>query len=585
MDAERARWGPSPRVHGGLLIAALVGLTSVARAQTAEPNAAPNAASTPNETRAEPNAASVDDFVRVVDGHFVAGDAPFRFVGANVAVTHSAAHRAALEATLDAVVADGGRVVRVWALGEAPVDAPAWRRDYALRLGPEGWVEDSFAHLDRVLVAARARGLRVVMVLANRWADYGGFSEVARWAGAAPVGRDLSPAELARFFECQACDAHYVAHVRRVVGRVNAENGVAYRDDPTVIAWELANEVGATSVAAERALLAWVRRHAALVHELAPRQLVSAGHVGWRTERDREVWRAVQAVDGIDYADLHAYPRRDSRVRQPRDLVRWLDARVSDARAIGKPLVIGELGFATNEPGAARWLGAFLGHARRVGVDGVLLWIYRVSGYADPYALHFDEPSHARAIRRAFARYARSSLPRRLAPLSGAAATPWLAVCPGRPAVARPDPDGNVTVEPGTFVRARFESCGVHAQEGTPEEHHLWGAGEGHVEWRFRVARRGRYRFEATLSTELPGLGGGGPEDVGHVRVRVDGELATEVALQPDDGRGRSESLPLGELSPGVHRVRLETVERPGRGLAVYAREPMVVRAVDVASE
>jgi len=38
----------------------------------------------------------------------------------------------------------------------------------------------SFAHLDRVLVAAWARRLRVIVVLANRWSDYGGFPRYLR---------------------------------------------------------------------------------------------------------------------------------------------------------------------------------------------------------------------------------------------------------------------------------------------------------------------------------------------------------------------------------------------------------------------
>lgn len=535
-------------------------------------------ASTPRATRFAPPI-EPEHFTRVVDGRFVIGDAPFAFLGANVAVTHSAPHRASLEAALDAVVADGGTVVRVWALGEAPLDAPAWRREYAMRVGPEGWVEESFVHLDRVLVEARRRGLRVVVVLANRWGDYGGFSELARWAGMPPRDRDLSPAELDAFLACARCDALFDAHLRRVLGRTNSVSGVAYRDDPTVLAWELVNEVTATTTAGEHALLAWVDRHARTVRALAPRHLVSAGHLGWRTLRDRSVWRAVHALPSIDFADLHAYPRRDPRVRSLRDLYAWIDARAADARALGKPLVIGELGFSLSEPESARWLDAFLQRARRVGVAGALLWIYRVSGYRDPYAVHFDRP-HARAIRRVIARNARALSERHaLLPLDVAREeAPPLARCPGRPLLHDAWLDGRLVLDPARFAIARFEACGLHAREDAPEEAHLWGAGEGFVEWRIRVRRRARYVLEATLSTELPGLGGGAPEDAGSLRTRVDGIVADERMLLPDDGRGRAEAIPLGELAPGVHRVRLETVERPGRGLAVYARAPMIVR-------
>lgn len=579
-----------------LVVAALtfvVASTSTANAQTANGNANGNVNGNVNPTNAPPATSFAPPiepgvFVRVEDGRFVIGDSPFSFVGANVAVTHSPAHRASLEAALDAVVADGGTVIRVWALGEAPADAPAWRREYALRFGPDGWIEESFVHLDRVLFEARRRGLRVIVVLANRWGDYGGFSELARWAGLPPRDRDLSPAELDAFLACTRCDALFDAHVRRVIERTNSATGVAYRDDPTVLAWELVNEVTATTVAGERALVAWVDRHARRIRELAPRQLVSAGHLGWRTLRDRSVWRAVHALPSIDLADLHAYPRRDPRVRSFRDLHAWIDARAADARALGKPLVIGELGFSLAEPDAARWLDAFLQRARRVGVAGVLLWIYRVSGYTDPYAVHFDRP-HARPIRRVIRRSARAFGTTRPAETPGSATTrevvrdpveqaPVLARCPGRPLLHDVWNDGTLVVDPSRFFIARFEACGLHVRADAPEEAHLWGAGEGFVEWRVRVLRRARYVLEATLSTELPGLGGGGPEDAGSLRTRVDGAAVDERILLPDDGRGRAEVIPLGELAPGVHRVRFETVERPGRGLAVYARAPMVVR-------
>ena len=118
--------------------------------------------------------ASRAGFVRASGHRFTVDGRPFRFVGANAAILHGAVRRASAEAALDAIAADGLRVVRVWALGEHAAGAQPWARDYAFRIGPDAWVESSFVHLDRVLAAARVRGLRVIVVLANRWADYGG---------------------------------------------------------------------------------------------------------------------------------------------------------------------------------------------------------------------------------------------------------------------------------------------------------------------------------------------------------------------------------------------------------------------------
>ena len=178
-------------------------------------------------------------FVRVEGTSFFIGDEPFAFVGANAAVVHGRRHRDALDRVLDAAETDGLRVIRVWALGERPEGAPAWSRDYAFRVGPDGWIAASFEHLDRVLEAARARDLRVIVVLANRWRDYGGAPQYLRWT-ATPFDPDASegvpPLELVRFWDCPRCAWLYREHARQVIERVSSITGVAYRDDPTILA-------------------------------------------------------------------------------------------------------------------------------------------------------------------------------------------------------------------------------------------------------------------------------------------------------------------------------------------------------------
>lgn len=589
-------------------------------------------------------------FVEVRGDGLALDGAPFAFLGANVAVTHSRPHRDALEVTLDAARADGLSVIRVWAFGEAPADAPAWRRDYALRLGPEGWIEASFAHLDRVLVEARRRDLRVVLVLANRWADFGGFPELARWAGRPPSGRDLSSAELEAFYACAPCRAHYAASVARVVGRTNGETGVAYRDDPTILAWELANEIGSASAEGGRAIVDWVDTHARLVRSLGARQLVIAGHIGWRLERERAAWRRVVALPSVDVASLHAYPRRDPRLRSPRDLAAWIDLRAEDAASVSKPLLVGEVGFPLTRGGlvsragaseGARWLDAFLARCARRGVAGVSIWNYRVSGYPDPYAIHPDVGGHAVAVRRVLRRRAASWPARRVAPSDAAAddatasvgrarrapdvlglarvrGAAWRAEAGlpralGVPRIERAGPRAHVVVPVPSFHDARFEAVGVHLPADEPEagfealvasglavppglvaanSAHLWGAGEGWVEFRLpalgTITGAGLRRVSVTLraSSELPGLGGGGPGDESRVRVSLGGVSLGERAMIPDDGAGRRERWVLEEASrlaaipasrPLLLRVEALAEDDGGRGLALYASEPIVV--------
>ncbi len=251
--------------------------------------------------------AGAQDFVRRDGTSFVVGGEPFRFVGANAAVMHGPVARAHYLETLDAVAADGLRVVRIWAFGETAADAPPWQNDYAFRRGPQGYVETSFEHLDRVL---------------------GGAREHLRWCGVTLPDDDADGATLADYWSNVAGRTLYWEHVARVVGRTNTVSHVAYRDDPTIFAWELINESAANTTVAADALVAWTDATARFIRERDANHMIAAGHIGYRTSRQREVWARVQELLSIDYSDAHGYPEEDPRVDSRRALDRYVDDRL-----------------------------------------------------------------------------------------------------------------------------------------------------------------------------------------------------------------------------------------------------------------
>lgn len=563
-------------------------------------------ASAPGDARGQERAAG---FVRVQGRHFALDDARFRFIGANAAVIHGGAHREDLDRVFDAMVADGMTVARVWALGERPADADPWTRDFAFRVGAEGWVAPSFEHLDRVLEAAGRRGLKLIIVLANRWGDYGGVPQYLQWVGLdASMQRALGEsASMAAFFEDAEAQSLYLAHVARVVTRINARTGVAYRDDPTVMAWELINE----SDCAPRdraALLRWTQATARAIHALDRRHLVAAGHIGYSRQAQRETWLAVQSLPEVDYADAHAYPTTSFAAQTLANLDDYVDDHAALARnTLQKPLVWGEFGFTATQvrhhgQPRARWYERFLHRASIDDADGALVWLYTTS--RDPpreHAIVVDEPAarsveDLRAVLRAHATRWRAGgsmdNPRLLAPSAeplwrtdrerrGAGLLPASAVNRG----------GSLrwSLAPERFASVRAEASG--RWDGFSVMH-IWASGGASVSYRVRTppgvhSRLSRATLRARVSSELPGRGeGSGPGDVSDVAVTIDGLPLGRFTAPLDDGAGRwvvlnaDDSPAVAALrQAGDHTLRFEVIRgERANGLCLYGhatgREP-----------
>lgn len=558
--------------------------------------------SAPLPVRAEGSFVQVSGTQLTLDGR------PFRFLGANVSVIHGERERAGYEAVLDAVKADGLRVVRIWALGEQLEPGAPHHPLYAFRIGERGWIDASFVHLDQVLAAARARDMKVIVVLANRWKDYGGIATYLRWGGT-EVARDPrgepTGSALSAFFACASCQLLYQEHIERLVTRTNSVTHVAYRDDPTIMAWELINEASAVSAREEEALLAWVRDNARRIRALDPRHLISAGHIGYQTERERRVWRAVQSLPEIDFADAHLYPDTDPRIH---NLAQQLPALLDDPIALAllevkKPLLFGEFGFERGAGGTReRRTRAFLRQVEARGISGALIWIYEApgsplrrhtisAGAEDAESVRVRGLLQEAAARAGVARpeaalpWQSASLPRFAPPYEehGQAAPHRGFVRTGEAQV--------LEIQPSEFARLRFERAGIYVAHGHET---VWGSGEGELEYRFRAPPRvpRRLLIEARISSELPGAEDGlDPRDGSDVELLVDDEVIATVRAKADDGVGAAISVELVDArllarlfgKARVHRLRLRALPSPfAGGLCVYGRDPSAAREADV---
>jgi mannan endo-1,4-beta-mannosidase len=282
---------------------------------------------------------------------------PYRFTGLNYYNANSRANCGYTPGDLDQDLAywgAGDKVLRSW-----------FFQDLATRNGVRDW-----AAFDYTLAAARKHGIKVIATLTNQWGDceddarYKGESWYASGYRTRPQGSHLPAA--------------YRDYVRQIVTR--------YRDDPTILAWQLVNEAedavsvaGACRPTATATLKAFATDVSRLIKSIDPNHLVSLGTMGGgQCGAAAEAYEALHDVASIDLCEYHDY----GAPLEPMPGGPWdgLARRIAQCDAVGKPLFVGESGIITAAVGglSARAL-AFAAQLKAqfaAGVVGFLPWAW-----------------------------------------------------------------------------------------------------------------------------------------------------------------------------------------------------------------
>ncbi|ATX79326.1 hypothetical protein Ga0123461_0906 [Mariprofundus aestuarium] len=131
---------------------------------------------------------------------------------------------------------------------------------YADASGQIRYNEELFRDMDRGLAIAEAEGIRVIIPLVDNWAWFGGYAE---WAALSGTGD---------FWNDTKAKSDFKQFVSWLMNRKNTITGIVYKDDPTIMAWELGNEI-------DKASPGWISEMAAHIknHD-ANHLLIDGGH-------------------------------------------------------------------------------------------------------------------------------------------------------------------------------------------------------------------------------------------------------------------------------------------------------------------
>lgn len=292
---------------------------------------------------------SATSFIKTAGTNFTLDGRPFFVTGVN---NHYLTYGSQDEVTrvLDDAVAMGANVVRTflqpvigsldgsiatiwdWRL-EGDASNLAVKGTYLLSWDPRAHrmaINDGangMQKVDFLIAEAGKRHLRLIVAVLDFWAFTGGAQQMRAWYGS----RD----ESTFFFTDPRTKRDYRTWVRHVVERVNPLTGLAYRDDPTIMAWELMNEGNAKP---EALRLAWTAEMSAYVKSLDSNHLVSSGHANV-SEKLSDL-----TIPTLDFGTWHGYPLYDKlTVQQFNDLIpEFCQLALRD----GKPVLLEEFGYA-----------------------------------------------------------------------------------------------------------------------------------------------------------------------------------------------------------------------------------------------
>jgi mannan endo-1,4-beta-mannosidase len=314
----------------------------------------------------------IEHFVQVRGTQLTVNGSPYHFAGTNMwfgcylGSPGPTGRRERLCRELDLLAAHGITNIRIMASSESSALSHAVRPP--MMRAAEDIDEDLLCGLDFLLHHMAERDMRAVLYLTNFWGWSGGMSSYNVWATGDP---GINPEQsgqtwtafvdsTASFYANTRAQELYRAQIHRLVTRMNSLTGRIYADDPTIMAWQLANEPrpGASATSAERNLphmIRWIDATAAYIHSLDPNHLVSTGSEGTEGCLGSDThFLSAHASRHVDYLTFHLWPYNwrwfdplhpEETLPGARDRSRiYVDRHVHLARRLGKPLVLEEFG-------------------------------------------------------------------------------------------------------------------------------------------------------------------------------------------------------------------------------------------------
>lgn len=285
---------------------------------------------------------------------------PFRANGFNaywlMLIASDPSQRPKVSSALQAATRNRLAIGRTWAFSDGSSSTP-------LQSSPGVYNEQMFQGLDFVVAEAAKYGVKLILSLVNNYDDFGGKKQYVEWAR--NQGQSISSDD--GFYTNPVVKEFYKNHIKTVLTRVNTVTKVAYKDEPTIMAWELMNEPRCPSDPSGKTLQEWIAEMGSYLKSIDAKHLLEVGLEGFYGQGQQQNnpnsmqlgtdFLTNNQIASIDFATVHSYPdqwlpNNPSNEAQLQFLKHWIKVHIEDAQqALKKPVMLAEFGKSWKTPG------------------------------------------------------------------------------------------------------------------------------------------------------------------------------------------------------------------------------------------
>ncbi|THH05918.1 hypothetical protein EW145_g4447 [Phellinidium pouzarii] len=332
----------------------------------------------PSPTSSAPSSTptTVTGFVKTSGQKFVLNGDTFTVAGTN-AYWLAQEMDADIDTAFNDIVTAGLTTVRTWGFNDVttPQEYGAYYQLWTDGVATFNTGDYGISRFDAVVASAKSHGVRLIVSLTNNWSDYGGMDVYVSQLN--PGGTHDT------FYTDATVIAAYKNYISEFVGR--------YEDEPTIMAWELANEprcsgsTGSVSAACDTTgstIAAWASEISAYIKSIDSNHLVAIGDEGWFEWTDPPTYPYAPgvgidfdtnlAIPTLDFGTLHSYPESwGQSANESLWGVQWIADHANSQKTANKPVLIEEFGVTTNQEEIyTGWYNEIISS----GMTGDLIW-------------------------------------------------------------------------------------------------------------------------------------------------------------------------------------------------------------------